>query len=221
MNIKYLIQGILLMTMTPISYANMPDEYEPKSYVVFDMSEKRPEILSRPAKKVDFPLSAEDLKSVQILEQQFDHEENCAGLAGPQIDIDKQIIVFAAPENPQLKKWRPDFVQAMPKTIWINPVYEGIEVEGVHEDYEACFSVKEMAAPVQRYKKIRYCAYDINGKKIEGIAEGFVARIIQHEVDHVHGKLYVDLADPSKILPVEEYRAKRKAAMESMTEEKN
>jgi peptide deformylase len=172
-------------------------------------------MLSQPAKALSFPLDAEDMRDVQILEQQFDQEQNCSGLAAPQIGISKQIIVFAAPDDQNLKKWRPDFTQAMPKTIWINPTYEGIEADGFHEDYEACFSVKEMAAPVKRYKKVKYHAFDIHGQEVSGVAEGFVARIIQHEIDHVQGKLFIDYADPETILPIETYRAMRKAAMES------
>ncbi len=211
-NIKYLIVGVFLMV--GVSYSHTPDNYKAVPYVVFDMKAQRPDVLSHCASMLSFPLSNEDIRDVQLLEQQFDHEKNCAGLAATQIGISKQVIVFAAPENPDLKKWRPDFTQAMPKTIWINPSYEGIEEDGFHEDYEGCFSVADVAAPVKRYKKIKYHAYDINGVKLEGIAEGFLARIIQHEIDHVNGILYIDKADPKKILPVETYRAMRKAAME-------
>lgn len=200
--------------MVGISYAHTPQDYKPLPYVVFDMKAQRPDILSHCASPLSFPLSEEDMKDIQMLEQQFDYEKNCAGLAATQIGIAKQIIIFAAPENPDLKKWRPDFTQAMPKTIWVNPSYEGIEEEGFHEDYEGCFSVADVAASVKRYKKVKYHAYDINGNEVNGVAEGFVARIIQHEIDHVQGILFVDKADPEKILLVEEYRALRKAAME-------
>lgn len=211
--IKYLIIGAF--SMGGISYAHIPEDYKPVSYVVFDMKGQRPHVLSHQANPISFPLSSEDLKDIQTLEQQFDHEKNCAGLAAPQIGIAKQVIVFAAPDNPDLKKWRPDFVQAMPKTIWINPTYEGIEEEGFHEDYEGCFSVEGVAGAVKRYKKVKYRAYDLNGSEINGTAEGFLARIIQHEIDHVQGVLFIDRAEPEKILPIEEYRARRKAAMEA------
>ena len=83
-------------------------------------------------------------------------------------------------------------------------------------DYEACFSVGGVAAPVQRFKKVRYRAYDPAGTLVEGTAEGFLARMIQHEIDHVHGILYVDrVEDKSLILPVEEYRRRRQTAFES------
>ena len=86
----------------------------------------------------------------------------------------------------------------------------------MHEDYEGCFSIAEMAGSVNRYNTIQYRTYDINGNLLEGRAKGFLARIIQHEIDHLHGILYIDrITDPRKIIPIEEYRALRKAAMES------
>ena len=184
------------------------------AYQFLDMKhpEKHP-VLRKKGKKLKFPLSAADKRDVEIISKKFDAETNMAGLAAHQIGIAKQIIVFAAPEDPTLKKWRPDFTQTMPKTIWINPSYEGIGTKKT-EDYEACFSVDDMAGQVERFKEIRYKAFDLNGKLIEGKAEGFLARIIQHEVDHVHGKVYVDLVPKDKLLKVSEYREQRRKALE-------
>ncbi|MBX9804134.1 MAG: peptide deformylase [Alphaproteobacteria bacterium] len=175
-------------------------------------SEQKPPVLIKPSRKLTFPLTLEDLDDIRILEAKYDAEENCAGLAAPQIGIDKQIIVFAAPENPGLKKWRPDFTQTMDKTIWINPSYESVG-EDKQEDYEACFSVLEVAGPVKRYKKIRYKAFTMDGEPVEGLAEGYLARLIQHETDHINGTLYIDYVPREKLLKVEEYRQKRRDAM--------
>jgi peptide deformylase len=60
----------------------------------------------------------------------FDNEVTCAGLAAPQIGISKQIIVFATPDTPGLNIWRPHLTDMMPKTIWFNPTYQGVKVEG-------------------------------------------------------------------------------------------
>jgi peptide deformylase len=186
-------------------------------YTVFDyLNNQRPQILKVPSQELTFPLSPEDLNDVKILEAKFDHETNCAGLAAPQIGIAKQIIVFAAPENPDLKKWRSDFTQTMDKTIWINPTYEGIG-EDKHEDYEGCFSVLAMAGPVKRFQKIKYQAYTITGEPIEGTAEGYLARVIQHEVDHIHGTLFVDHVPEGYLLKIEEYRRKRAEAIQAGT----
>lgn len=177
------------------------NSYQPKPYVLYDLNNERPRVYSKPSAKLVFPLSQKDIADIQTLEQQFEHEENCAGLAAPQIGISKQIIIFAAPKNPDMRKFRPDFTQSMPKTIWINPEYTGIDEAGVSEDYEACFSIPDIAGEVPRFNKINYHAYDIQGNVIEGTAEGFLARIIQHEIDHLNGKLYIDLIkkDSSKI----------------------
>ena len=180
------------------------------SYVVFDRALSRPKILSTPAKEITFPLSEQDKKDIKILEAQFDQEVNCAGLAAPQIGIAKKITVFAAPHDPQLEKWRPDFTQTMPKTIWINPSYEGAKEDGFHEDHERCFSVHDTAALVKRYKTVRFTAYTITGERVTGTATGFLARIIQHEIDHLNGTLFIDKVPPEELMSVKAYRALHK-----------
>jgi peptide deformylase len=205
--------GIMVTLMTSILHAaelnlNLPE------YVVFEVGGIMPTVLKTPAYALTFPLTNADYQDIQILEKKYDSEENCAGLAAPQIGISKQIIIFEVPTDAELKKWRPDCIQSMSKTIWINPSYEGIETMGTHEDYEGCFSVKDVAGPVIRYKKINYKAYDINGTLITGQAEGFLARVIQHEIDHIQGTLCIDRMPTDKIISIEAYRKRRKAAME-------
>lgn len=168
--------------------------------------ENLPEYVTVSSRTVD------DKRDIKILEAKYDVEENCAGLAAPQIGIAKKIIIFAAEGSEELRKWRPDFTQYMPKTIWINPTYEGI-TQATHDDYEACFSVKGIAGLVKRYQKIRYHAFTPEGKEVSGEAEGFLARIIQHEVDHVRGVLFVDIAYPDSIKSIEYYRKKRNEAL--------
>lgn len=185
------------------------------SYVVInneDQSEKLRSVLRIPAQKISFPLSTEDQESLKTLEAKYDAEENCAGLAAPQIGISKQMIVFAALCNPELKKWRPDFTQEMPKTIWINPSYEGLGKD-LHEDYEGCFSVHDLAGPVKRFTKITYKATLPDGTPVTGEAEGFLARIIQHEVDHIRGTLCIDKVPEEKLVSISAYREMRAAKM--------
>lgn len=187
-------------------------------YCVVDLTaSQKPVVLTTPAQKLSFPLTPEDINDIRILEAKFDEEKNCAGLAAPQIGIAKQIIVFAAPENQDLKKWRTDFTQYMDKTIWINPSYEAVG-DGKREDYEACFSVLEMAGPVQRYNKVRYTAYTISGDLVEGTAEGFLARIIQHEADHVNGKLFIDYISEDQLMKIDDYRKKKAEALKAEQE---
>src|SRR5690606_24142711 len=101
---------------------------------------------------------------------------------------------FAAPDDEQLKAWRQDHQQFMPRTIWVNPSYEplpGQEGE-ITTDVEACFSVHDLAGPVPRYTEIKYTAYLPDGAMVTGNAKGFLARIIQHETDHLDGTLFID-----------------------------
>lgn len=156
-----------------------------------------------------FPLSEEDKHDISTLEAKFDQEESIAGLAAPQIGIAKRAIVFAVPDDPNLKKFRHNLTQTMPKTIWLNPSYKPLLTQK-HEDYEACFSVKDRAALVRRYKVISYVAYDKEGNLSSGIAEGFLARVIQHEIDHLNGKLFIDYVKYENLLTIEQYKTIRK-----------
>jgi peptide deformylase len=200
-------------TMTP--KLDLPD------YVTADLTmDYRPSVLKTPANTISFPLSAEDKRDVEILEAKFDNEVNCAGLAAPQIGIAKRITVFAAPENPEFKKWRPDFDQTMDKTIWINPSYEGVGNEKI-EDVEGCFSISGMVGTVNRFKEIEYEAQLVNGDRVKGRATGFLARLMQHEIDHLNGKLCLDNVPAEKMFSIEVYREMRAKAMESSGEEKH
>lgn len=190
------------------------------SYVVINDDEQsaaKRQVLRNPAEIISFPLSKEDSEVMKILEAKFDTEENCAGLAAPQIGFNKRIIVFSVPDDENLKKWRTDLVETMPKTIWINPIYEGIGNDKTSY-YEGCFSVRNLAGEVARFKSIKYEAYLPTGQKITGIANGFLARVIQHEVDHVNGTLFMDYVQSDKLLDIEEYRKKRAATMNSLQE---
>lgn len=163
-------------------------------------------------------LNEKDLKEIETLEAKFDAEENCVGLAGPQIGIPKSVIVFAVPDAPDLKKFRVDLSQTMLKTIWLNASYQKIGNETT-ADWEACFSVPNTAGLVNRYTKIEYTAFDKTGKKISGTAIGFLARVIQHEIDHLNGILFVSKA--TKTMSLEDYREMRKQKIEAqpITEE--
>lgn len=185
----------------------------PEYVIDNDPNCKNKDVLRQKAKQLTFPLSQEDLHDIAVLNAKYDGEENCAGLAAPQIGINKAAIIFEVLDDPKLKKWRPDLVQSMPKSIWINPSYETIGHEK-RKDYEGCFSVKDTAAEVERHTEIIYTAYDLEGNKITGTAKGFLARAIQHEIDHTNGILYTDIAVPGSVMSIEAYRKKRIEAME-------
>ena len=98
------------------------------------------------------------------------------------------------------------------KSIWINPSYTPVE-PNQQEDYEGCFSVENLVGAVKRYKKIAYKAYRPTGGLVEGEANGFLARVIQHEVDHVNGILCITLAPKDTIMTMDEYRRRKAEAV--------
>ena len=148
-------------------------------YVVIN----KPECLNRnilraPAQTVTFPLSEEDRHIMDVLITKFRNEKNCVGLAAPQLGFHKRLIVLEVKDDPKLKKWRPDLMDSLPQSLWINPSYTGSGEEKTL-DYEGCFSVDGLGGMVARFKKIVYQGYDAEGRLIKGTAQGFLARVIQ------------------------------------------
>ena len=108
-----------------------------------------------------------------------------AGLAAPQIGIDLQLVIFGTDAvNPRY----PD-APMVPRTVLCNPVIEPLSDEE-EDGWEGCLSVPGMRGVVPRWKKIRYTGFDPYGDRIDRVAEGFHARVVQHECDHLVGKLY-------------------------------
>ncbi|MBL0418834.1 peptide deformylase [Ramlibacter sp. AW1] len=110
---------------------------------------------------------------------------NGAGLAAPQIGVGLQVVIFGSDEpNPRY----PD-APVVPQTVLVNPVItpQGDEEE---EGWEGCLSVPGLRGVVPRWRRIRYSGFDPEGQRIEREAEGFHARVVQHECDHLHGVLY-------------------------------
>jgi peptide deformylase len=102
------------------------------------------------------------------------------GLAGNQIGVARQIVVIDTSTHEDECEY----------IVLINPVIS--EGEGTVPDQEGCLSVVEYSAKVDRFQKIRVTARDPEGKELDFIAEDRFARIIQHEVDHLHGTLFID-----------------------------
>jgi peptide deformylase len=108
-----------------------------------------------------------------------------AGLAAPQIGVDLQVVVFGTDTvNPRY----PD-APAVPKTVLLNPVITPVGEEE-EEGWEGCLSVPGLRGVVPRWRRIRYQGFDAQGRAIDRVAEGFHARVVQHECDHLVGKLY-------------------------------
>ena len=108
-----------------------------------------------------------------------------AGLAAPQIGVDLQLVIFGTDAvNPRYPDAPP-----VPRTVLLNPVITPLDEEE-EEGWEGCLSVPGLRAVVPRWRRIRYEGFDLQGRSLERIAEGFHARVVQHECDHLIGKLY-------------------------------
>ncbi|WP_238938643.1 peptide deformylase [Pseudomonas typographi] len=110
------------------------------------------------------------------------------GLAAPQVGIDLQLVIFGFERSDRY----PD-AEAVPRTVLLNPLITPLGP--THEEgWEGCLSVPGLRGVVARYQRIRYEGFDPDGNPIERVAEGFHARVVQHECDHLIGRLY-----PSRI----------------------
>ncbi len=109
---------------------------------------------------------------------------NGAGLAAPQIGVDQQVVIFGVDYNSRYPK-----AEAVPFTILINPVVTPLSKK-MEEDWEGCLSVPGLRGMVPRYSQIRYEGVDQFSNAIDRSVEGFHARVVQHECDHLHGILY-------------------------------
>jgi len=107
-----------------------------------------------------------------------------AGLAAPQIGVDLQLVIFGFDRNARYPE-----APAVPLTTLINPQIEPLGDEIV-DGWEGCLSVPGLRGVVPRFARIRYRGVDADGKPIEREAEGFHARVVQHECDHLIGRLY-------------------------------
>jgi len=109
---------------------------------------------------------------------------NGAGLAAPQIGVDLQVVIFGSERNERYPDAPP-----VPLTVLINPLITPIGV-AMEEGWEGCLSVPGLRGVVPRHQRIRYQGYDQRGEPIDRDVEGFHARVVQHECDHLIGTLY-------------------------------
>ena len=108
-----------------------------------------------------------------------------AGLAAPQIGVDLQLVIFGTDQiNPRY----PD-APMVPRTVLLNPIITALGPEE-ESDWEGCLSVPGLRGMVPRFAQIRYTGFDQYGDPIDRTVSGFHARVVQHECDHLIGKLY-------------------------------
>lgn len=127
-------------------------------------------------------------------------EYNGVGLAAVQVHEPLQIAVLEVADNPRY----PD-KPAIPLSVLINPLIEPLE-QTSEDDWEGCLSVPDMRGRVPRYTEIRVRALNHEGRELDFVASGFHARVIQHEFDHLNGKVYLDrMGDLSTLAHLQEY----------------
>jgi peptide deformylase len=122
----------------------------------------------------------------ELIADMFDtmHAANGAGLAAPQIGVNLQLVIYGFKDNQRYPDAPP-----VPETVLINPVLTPLSDE-MDEQFEGCLSVPGLRGVVSRHTRLRYQGLDQFGKQILRDADGFHARVVQHEVDHLLGILY-------------------------------
>jgi peptide deformylase len=107
-----------------------------------------------------------------------------AGLAAPQIGVDLKVVIFGFTSNPRYPDRPP-----VPQTVLVNPVVTPLGDERV-EGWEGCLSVPGLRGLVPRFSRVRYTGFDARGTPIDRTVDGFHAVVVQHECDHLIGRLY-------------------------------
>jgi peptide deformylase len=125
----------------------------------------------------------------RLIEDMFDtmRAADGAGLAAPQIGVPLRVVIFGSADarpNPRYPDEPP-----VPQTILLNPVLQPLGDE-IEEGWEGCLSVPGLRGVVPRWRRLRYGGFDPQGRPIERTVEGFHARVVQHECDHLDGILY-------------------------------
>ena len=147
---------------------------------ILKMGDPRLLRVAEPVKEFDMP----ELHA--LIADMFEtmHAVDGAGLAAPQIGVNLQLVIFGFKQNLRYPDAAP-----VPETVLINPVLTPLSQE-THEDWEGCLSVPGLRGVVPRWTQLRYEGLDQHGAPIRREVDGFHARVVQHEVDHLHGILY-------------------------------
>ena len=114
------------------------------------------------------------------------------GIAAPQISVSKQIIIIASRPTPRYPS-----APLMEPTVMINPVFHALS-DSKEKDWEGCLSIPGIRALVPRYQEILINYINQQGVLVETRLEGFVARVFQHEFDHLEGKVYLDRVEDNR-----------------------
>jgi peptide deformylase len=142
-------------------------------------------------RRVAEPVSPEAIRAPEIQRLIDDmletmDEYDGAGLAAPQVHVSRRIVIYGVRSNPRY----PD-ADEVPLTVLVNPTITPASRD-VEEDWEGCLSVPEMRGMVPRVTRVKVDGLDRDGKPLRFTAQGFHARVVQHECDHLDGVVYLD-----------------------------
>jgi peptide deformylase len=156
-------------------------------------------------RKIAEPVSEKELRSGairQLIDDMVDtmKEYDGVGLAADQVHVSRQIAVLEVTDNPRYPG-KP----LVPLSVLVNPIITPLSEE-FEDDWEGCLSIPDMRGKVPRYKSIRVQALDRDGASLDFVATGFHARVVQHEWDHLNGKVYLDrMSDLSTLSFITEF----------------
>ena len=150
-------------------------------------------VLRRRAAPVPDPTAPEIRRLVEDMIETMEDADG-AGLAAPQVHVPLRVVIFHVPRGRD-----EDNDEPVPLTVLINPVVEPL-TEEMAGGWEGCLSVPGMVGTVPRYTRVRYSGVGPDGGRIDRTAEGFHARVVQHECDHLDGILYPQRMDDLSML---------------------
>jgi peptide deformylase len=155
------------------------------------------------------PLRRVDAELRKLVEEMFElmYEHEGVGLAANQVDLPYRLFVANPEGNPDAKD---------SEGVFINPVLSG--GHGLAEDEEGCLSIPGLRAQVTRNTAIKIQAYDLDGNEISGEVTDFMARIVQHETDHLDGTLFIDRLGPAQALDLRDQLEEFEFAFQSKLE---
>lgn len=172
-----------------------------------NVAEPVPEMLLDPARVSTLSGPVNELR--QLVDDLIDtmRAANGAGIAAPQLGVSLQVCVIEVKKNERY----PAFPE-IPLTVLINPLitplgqsYDVLAPQDAISVYEGCLSVPGLRGRVSRPRRVRVQAMDLNGQRYDEVWEGAKAAVVQHEVDHLHGTLFVDRADTNTLCFLDEY----------------
>jgi len=157
-------------------------------------------------RKIADPVSPEAITSPeiqQLIDDMFETmaEYDGAGLAAPQVHVSRRVVIYGVEHNPRY----PD-AESVPLTVLVNPRITPL-TEEMDEDWEGCLSLPGLRGLVPRVTRVRVEAYGRDGSRLRFDTEGFHARVVQHECDHLDATVYVDrMRSMASLTFVEEFQ---------------